>query len=101
MIQLIMAAACGWVLLFPQVKENGSPDFGRPYADWMYMQAFDTARDCESEKGRVSNLSRQNLEKLTKDSKNRQLSDLERANVQMAMKAMAARCVSADLVGAK
>jgi len=50
--------ASGWLLLIPPVKQIDWADFEvdekRPYADWEQRQAFDTAKECEAQRNRLT-----------------------------------------------
>lgn len=94
------ALPCGWVLLSPPTKEglkvDGKLAARLPLSAWTQVTAFDSARECESEKGRWQKEALDQLGKADMDEK--QKSEL---TVEILVFSISQRCVPFDAISDK
>jgi len=95
------AFPCGWVLLSPPTKKDGIEidrelAARRPLSVWTQEQAFDSAQDCESTKGRQQKDRLEQIRKADMDEKKK--SDLQ---VKILVFTMSQTCVPFDAISDK
>jgi len=85
----LLVLACGWVLLQPPPKlpawtrlkiwlgreaaptafshSGFDPDLGAPLSKWQYLRSYDTAKECENERARDVDFTRERAESMEKE----------------------------------
>lgn len=89
----MMLLATGWILFLPPDKKDSTylPDGKEPLKEWIYTEAFDSAKECEAAKQDM-------IKRLQAKSKNAPPADLLKRGTpsRQVVIAVHARCVPAD-----
>jgi hypothetical protein len=90
---LMILLASGWILLLPPDKKDLSelPDGKEPLKEWLYSEAFDSAKECEAAKQDM-------IKRAQAKSKGAPPADLLKRGSpsRFTLIAIAARCVPSD-----
>ena len=101
MIQVMIAAACGWFLLVPQIIQTETftdMDYSRPFVEWDQKGAFDTVKECESEKKVLIAPIMSAISKRAEEQKGKVLTKAEGAGNALLWAQLKARCIPSDVL---